>query len=215
MGSMRWRIAQAIEIRWWQNYLRKKSPTDYLHWKQDYWLTFLNQLKISRPTGLRILDAGCGPAGIFTVLSGNKVIALDPLLNQYEEKLPHFSKEAYPWVEFRKNTLEHFTGSEKFDLIFCLNVINHVDRWELAIKNLLDQVEAGGTLVLSTDVHRFQFLKRLFRWLPGDILHPQQHDQEDYLSVLRQPGWNWESPIIFKQERIFSYVVFVGKKQLQ
>ena len=76
--TFRWKIAQAAEIRWWQNYLKNKSTTEYADWKTQYWenlleetgLTFLNESDKENPNkveNLRILDAGCGPAGIFMI----------------------------------------------------------------------------------------------------------------------------------------------------
>ena len=65
--SIRWKIAQFTERLWWKNYLRGKSPEDYLRWKQNYWLNFLQACGIEQNLlhGQNVLDAGCGPAGIF------------------------------------------------------------------------------------------------------------------------------------------------------
>ena len=31
--NLRWKIAQAAEIRWWQNYLGNRSEKEYLAWE--------------------------------------------------------------------------------------------------------------------------------------------------------------------------------------
>ncbi|MEM6726326.1 MAG: class I SAM-dependent methyltransferase [Bacteroidota bacterium] len=82
-GNWRWRLAQAAEIRWWQRYLRKKEPESYLSWKRDYWENFLEKIQCIVPSQAHILDAGCGPAGIFTIFPENQVTAIDPLLYHY------------------------------------------------------------------------------------------------------------------------------------
>lgn len=121
--TFRWKIAQAAEIRWWQRYLKNKPTTDYADWKTDYWQKLLTEMGLSalnieerNPDLLgtegwgntSILDAGCGPAGIFMIFKKQKVDALDPLLDQYEASLPHFKKSLYPNVQFFSQPLESF-----------------------------------------------------------------------------------------------------------
>jgi len=89
--NFRWKIAQAAEIRWWQNYLSGKSETEYLTWKQDYWKKFLEQINVQPSAGEDVLDMGCGPAGVYIGLAEQRVVAVDPLLAQYEISLDYFS----------------------------------------------------------------------------------------------------------------------------
>ena len=91
--NLRWKIAQAAEIRWWQRYLKNKDTGDYATWKKAYWTKLLSEIGLSallnpNTAAQKILDAGCGPAGIFMVLTPqHQLTALDPLLNDYEKKL--------------------------------------------------------------------------------------------------------------------------------
>ncbi|MFT5619638.1 MAG: 2-polyprenyl-3-methyl-5-hydroxy-6-metoxy-1,4-benzoquinol methylase, partial [Arenicella sp.] len=126
--SLKWKLAQFAEIRWWQNYLKSKSATDYKAYKTDYWKKFLNEIEpdFSFKPEDKILDAGCGPAGLFIILNQNETTAVDPLLGKYEENLSHFSKSNYPNVNFVESGLEGFVENEAFDHVFCLNCINHV-----------------------------------------------------------------------------------------
>ena len=89
---MRWKIAQWFEQRWWKSYLADKNPQDYLDWKKSYWKVFIAKLDLEHPNEKAILDAGCGPAGIFIHLEGNQVTATDPLIDGYEKHLDHFNK---------------------------------------------------------------------------------------------------------------------------
>ena len=156
--SLRWKIAQAAEIRWWQNYLKKKPKTDYLVWKKKYWETLLSRLNLTFTEGEKVLDAGCGPAGIFMILEKYQTDAMDPLLNDYEEKLAHFSKKQYPNIRFFSEPLETFSPKEKYDKVFCLNAINHVADSDLCFDKLVDFTEEGGTLIVSIDAHNYSFL---------------------------------------------------------
>lgn len=207
---LRWKIAQAAEIRWWQSYLRKQDPVEYLRWKETYWRDFLAKCAIEMPAAnANCLDAGCGPAGIFTILKTQVVDAIDPLLEQYEAKLTAFRQADYPWVHFHPYPIEQFESPGNYDVIFSLNAINHVSDWTASIKKLMEWTKAGGTLVLSTDVHRFSLLKPIFRALPGDILHPHQHSLAEYIAEIEKYRPKSIRKIRIKREAIFDYWAFV------
>lgn len=216
MSALRWKIAQLFEQLWWKHYLSNKPKHQYLQWKQAYWHQFIQHVKKFIPAlfseeKLQILDAGCGPAGIFTVLPQHHVTAIDPLLNQYKT-LPHFSKSDYPGVQFIETTLEQFVTEEKFDVVFCLNAINHVHNLHLSLKNLCNSLKPGAYLILSVDAHRYNVLKKLFQLVPGDILHPHQYSIEDYLNFIAKENLKVELVKTVKQETIFNYVLVVAKK---
>ena len=217
--NLRWKIAQAAEIRWWQRYLKNKNTANYAVWKSDYWKKLLNDIGLSvldNPTApaQEILDAGCGPAGIFMVLTPqHHLTALDPLLDEYEKKLEHFKKENYPAVKFVSQSLESFnSGGKNFDYVFCLNAINHVNDLELAVDNLVHLTKPGGVLIVSIDAHRSKFLKYIFSALPGDILHPHQFMLDDYRGMFQARGCTELNVVLKKEELIFNYYILVLKK---
>ncbi len=210
--KLRWKIAQAAEIRWWQNYLKKKTKGEYLAWKKDYWTKFLADTGIEIGKDDTILDSGCGPAGIFIIFDENKVDALDPLLEQYEEKLEHFNSSDYPNVNFINAPFEKFEMKQPYDKVFCLNAINHVSDLELCFDVLAASVRRGGTLICSIDAHNYSFFKHIFRALPGDILHPHQYDLEEYQKMLTDRGFTIEKSILADKQFFFDYYVLVAKK---
>ncbi|MEO6151222.1 MAG: hypothetical protein ABIP28_13720, partial [Mucilaginibacter sp.] len=99
--TLRWRVAQLFEARWWKKYLAHKDVTTYLKWKRGYWQNVLERIgkNLNMQPGQHILDAGCGPAGIFIILDEYKVTAVDPLLDTYSATLPHFKPGMYPYVD--------------------------------------------------------------------------------------------------------------------
>ena len=211
--SLRWKIAQAAEIRWWQNYLKKKPKADYLVWKKKYWQTLLDQLNLNFSKKEKVLDAGCGPAGIFMILEAYATDAMDPLLDSYEEKLDHFSKKQYPNIRFFNEPLETFSPEEKYDKVFCLNAINHVADLDLSLDRLVSFAKKGGTLIVSIDAHNYSFFKKIFRLLPGDILHPHQYDLAEYQKMLTDRGCSIEQSILYDKEFFFDYYILVVKKK--
>jgi 2-polyprenyl-3-methyl-5-hydroxy-6-metoxy-1,4-benzoquinol methylase len=207
--SLRWKIAQYAEIKWWQNYLRGRDSVQYLDWKSAYWKKFLSGCNIIPEDNSVCLDAGCGPAGIFTILKSQKTDAFDPLLERYEQKLKIFKRENYHYTNFYTNDLESFETDKKYDYVFCLNAVNHVKDWEKSISKLVQLTKNGGKLIISTDVHRFSLLKYVFRILPGDILHPQQHQSGDYLQFFNSFRPLSVKKLLLKKGNIFNYEVFI------
>lgn len=210
--NARWRLAQSLEIRWWQLYLARRNTADYLRKKRRYWRRVLKEAGISPAPEERVLDAGCGPAGIFLILDKQEVTAVDPLLETYESKLPHFSRQAYPKVHFRNIPLENLETDSPYDIVFCLNAINHVANLPLAFDRLIGALRPGGTLLVSVDVHRHRFLKYLFRLLPGDLLHPHQHGRVDYREMIEKRGCQILNTRLLKPGLIFDYYLFVAQK---
>ena len=205
--SMKWKIAQGLEIKWWRRYLKDKDVGEYLAWKRDYWRGFLRQINIHirEFDNARVLDAGCGPAGIFILLEDADVTAIDPLLDRYNAEIDHFSLEKYPGIVFKNTTLEAFHADEKFNYIFCLNALNHVSDIEKATANLMHHLAPGGQLILSIDCHKYNPLKHLFRLIPGDALHPHQMSLGDYKDLVVKCGGAVKEEVKLKGGRIFDY----------
>ena len=158
-----------------------------------------------------ILDAGCGPAGIFIALNNHKVEAIDPLLDKYEN-LPVFKPANFSWTNFKNIPIELLDDKEKYEVVFCLNAINHVNDINLSCKNLVDSVKPNGFLVMSTDAHRHSFLKKIFQLLPGDMLHPIQLDINEYANFLEKNQMKLVKKILYKRESIFDYYILIAQK---
>lgn len=212
-AGFRWHIAQFFEKYWWQNYLRKKDKYGYLNWKTAYWKAFLQKSGLPVPPDAVILDAGCGPAGIFLLAQGAATDAFDPLLGEYERLLPHFKRSDFPHVRFFEATLEDFSSDRApYDVVFCLNALNHVDDLSRSLNRLAELTRTGGTLAVSIDAHNHGWLKWLFRLIPGDILHPHQYAIEEYAAMLTTRGCTVERVVLHKKEWIFSYYLLLAVK---
>ncbi len=212
--SLKWRLAQKIELQWWKNYLKNKPTNDYLTWKKDYWRNLLQQLP-SLPLGKaqRVLDAGCGPSGMYSVLNQKHIDAIDPLIEAYEKDLSHFNKKDYPQVQFYNDTLEQYTTDTPYDTVFCMNAINHVSDINQSVDKLISLTAKKGFLVLSIDAHNYAFFKHLFRLLPGDVLHPHQYDLTEYQNMLIQRNCRIVQTLRLKQHFFFDYYVLVAERK--
>ncbi len=215
--TLRWKIAQWFELRWWQNYLRGKDKAGYLQWKKNYWQTLLAKIAgdIKIDASQSVIDLGCGPAGIFIALPLNKVTAVDPLLHQYETQTRFFSQADYARVKFVKSTIEDYdAGGTKYDFVFCMNAINHVRDITVGFEKLRSLCMDSGSIIVSIDAHNYSFFKYLFRLVPGDVLHPHQYDLEEYADLLNKEGWHTGTPVLLKREFFFNHYLLIAKKGL-
>ncbi len=213
--TIKWRLAQYLELIWWKQYLQKKSKADYLAWKKDYWNNLLKKLPLTTPfpKTATVLDAGCGPAGMFIALHKSyQVTALDPLLDRYETEVPHFSKQDYPQVNFHALPIELLEGSENYEVVCCMNVINHVVNIQQSMDTLVRVLQKGGLFLLTIDAHNYAFFKHLFRTIPGDMLHPHQYDLKEYERMMTSRGVQLEASILIKEEFFFDHYLLVGRK---
>ena len=215
--TLRWKIAQWFELRWWQNYLRSKDKTQYLQWKINYWQTLLGKISedVKIDASQSVIDMGCGPAGIFIALPVNEITAVDPLLYAYETQTHFFSPADYSNVKFVKSTIEDYDASGlKYDFVFCMNAINHVHDINSGFEKLRTLCVDTGAIIVSIDAHNFSFFKYLFRLVPGDILHPHQYDLKEYADLLNGEGWHTDVPLLLKQEFFFNHYLLIAKKRL-
>jgi len=214
LNGLRWKIAQSFEKRWWRNYLKNKEVSDYLAWKKNYWHNFLTSISpyITLLPNHQVLDAGCGPAGIFMLFPNQPCTAIDPLLSSYET-LPHFSKKNYPNTNFIAAALEDFSSENSFHISFCINAINHVSNLQKSFQQLTNATKPNGHLVISIDAHNHNWLKRIFQLLPGDILHPHQYNIDEYVAMIISTGCTHTKTITVKKDFIFSYYIVIAQKK--
>ncbi len=214
MGSIKWKIAQTLELQWWKNYLAKKNPSAYNSWKSNYWLNFIKNAEpyFELESMQHSLDAGCGPAGINMILP-NEVVAIDPLMDNYRE-LQHFVENKNPRAVYFQDSIETFSPTKKFDLVCCLNVINHVKDIKTSMHHIFEWTKPGGWLLLSIDAHNYAVLKYLFRIIPGDVLHPYQMDLNEYKQLVEDVGYKLKGQELIKVERIFNYYLLIAQKPL-
>lgn len=212
--TLKWSIAQKAELQWWENYLKGKDVQQYHAWKRNYWQGLLDMIADTCPimAGMDVLDAGCGPAGIFMNLPACKVDAIDPLLDNYNTHLPHFKTGDYPYVTFFTTPMEQYVPNKQYDIVFCMNAINHVIDIRHSYQLLAQWVKPGGKLVITIDAHNHAFFKHLFRLVPGDILHPHQYDLTEYAAFITGNGFTILQEDKLKTEFFFNHYMQVAEK---
>ena len=99
-----------------------------------------------------ILDAGSGP-GVFTFELGRRfpnarVLGID-LLEESINACRHIANRIEaPNVEFQLGKIETLEKKDFFDLILCVDILEHVQNDVAVLKSLHDAIAPGGILVL-------------------------------------------------------------------
>ena len=116
---------------------------------------------------VHILDAGAGTTFIdWFLLSINApsihltAVDHDPRnekfhaeINGRYQKIPNNSKFAWPHTRFLLSELEHLPAHEQYDIIFCISVLEHIDRHDQVLSQIHRVLRDGGLLILSFDLN--------------------------------------------------------------
>lgn len=169
VDAKRWTAAQEVERKTWFSFFPHFTDDR----SEEHQQRFNNYQALPMQCG-DVLEIGCGP---FTqsrsILNGrviNSLTLLDPLLAEYLDH-PHCSYRdgkfyGYP-VSLLSIPSEKLPGSMSFDLVICVNVLEHVQDAGLVIKKLLAAIRPGGYLVLGEFCHDDYHPSRAFK-----LAHP-------------------------------------------
>ena len=102
--------------------------------------------------GLRLLDIGCGGGLVAEPLArlGGNVTAIDPAGDTIAAAQAHAAAQGLA-IDYRAARAEVLAAArEKFDVVLCLEVVEHVPDVGAFLKVVAPLVRPGGLLILST-----------------------------------------------------------------
>ena len=101
--------------------------------------------------GLSILDIGCGGGILCEPLKrlGAKVSGIDTSTNAIEIAKKH-AKKSKLQIKYFNCELENFNNIEKFDLILCMEVLEHINNIDIFINDIKKRLKPSGYLIGST-----------------------------------------------------------------
>ncbi|MDD3877798.1 MAG: class I SAM-dependent methyltransferase [Bacteroidales bacterium] len=130
-----------------------------------------------------ILDAGSG-FGQYTYFlqSLNKnwsITGVDVKQEQIDDCNNFFKKAGYSQVKFEYGDLTNYTPAQKFDLILCVDVMEHIEEDVSVFNNYGKILNEGGLLLIST---------------PSDLGGSDVHDEHDssFIDEHVRDGYNVE-----------------------
>lgn len=129
-----------------------------------------------------ILEVGCG-IGNFTksLREYGSLYAIDIDKNYINEvKKQANVKAGFGNIEIGR----YFFGGRKFDVVVCINVLEHIKRDDQALKNLYKLLKNEGFLILLVPAHPF-----LFGEIDKSIGHSRRYIQEKLVRQLETFGF--------------------------
>jgi len=109
--------------------------------------------RIELPPGARVLEAGCGTGGnLYHLGSRGEVSAFEPHPNGIQ-----YARARHPDLAIRTGSLPDFLPfpDASFDLVAALDVLEHIDDDEAALRALLGLVKPGGFVFITVPTHPF------------------------------------------------------------
>lgn len=106
-----------------------------------------------RLDGKSVFDAGVGCGSVTRRLTGvgdvRRGVGFDFSRSALER-----ARERLPWFRLEQRDLSD-PGDERYDVILCFEVLEHVKYPHVILRNLIGQLEKGGVLVLTVPEGRF------------------------------------------------------------
>jgi 2-polyprenyl-3-methyl-5-hydroxy-6-metoxy-1,4-benzoquinol methylase len=113
----------------------------------------------------KILDVGCGKGQTSFWLMRHFPDAQITGIDIDEREVEHCKLIMKQTGEkngtFKGSSIQEFGMDEKFDLIICMDVIEHIKHWKEALLKMIDLLSPGGTLIVHTP-HRGKYQSKRF-----------------------------------------------------
>lgn len=139
--------------------------------RQRYYEGIIHLLPLEAYHQRRIADAGCGPGYFLWLLQralvaeGYQPAALFGL--DYSLAALEVARKLLPQAEFRCLDIDALLLEERFDIVVCMDVLEHLLHPDRALRNLTQLVAPGGILLLTVPNGRYDhFAGHINFWSP-------------------------------------------------
>jgi 2-polyprenyl-3-methyl-5-hydroxy-6-metoxy-1,4-benzoquinol methylase len=180
-----WEDSQKNELHFWQKELsqdnldQRQRNVYYLSKMEGHCSLIKDFVEANDFKYKVIMDLGSGPQGIMHAIDSFVKIAVDPLMDEFRNLGFDIDRDNVMNVNAKAEDIAAKLRKDFFDVVFCLNSIDHHQDPQLVIDNIHQVLRTGGDLILLTDTR-----------LPEqcDAYHKLPLTQEAILSWLQ----NWD-----------------------
>lgn len=130
------------------------------------------------------LEIGCGTGyvlrGIKRVFPNRNYLGSELFLEGL-----NYAKKRLPDVDFFQLDATNLNMPNKFDIIGAFDVLEHIEKDELILKNMYISVKRGGGIILTVPQHQFL-------WSQTDVIacHVRRYSKKDLINKIRNSGFN-------------------------
>jgi SAM-dependent methyltransferase len=140
-----WDDSQAHELAFWRGELAKGNTEQSNRWGWYSLYVFPEFFGAKSFRGLRLLDYGSGPQGVLHYISGASLrVACDPIMGEFRRMGYDVEGDGVKAVDALTDDL--------FDVIFCLNCLDHTGDPLAVLHDLAARLDDGGQLVVCVDL---------------------------------------------------------------
>lgn len=177
-----WKDSQKNELGFWKKELQQENLDQrqrnayYLSLMEGHCSLIRDFVETADLQHKVLMDLGSGPQGILHVLPGLYKVAVDPLMDEFKQLGFDINANDVIVANAKAEEISSKFRKDFFDVIFCLNSIDHHQDPQLVVDNIHQVLKPGGDLILLTDTR-----------LPEqcDAYHKLPLTQKDILSWLK------------------------------
>jgi ubiquinone/menaquinone biosynthesis C-methylase UbiE len=177
-----WPVAQEEELHSWvdtdikekdiiENYLIKAAKLSHI----------TNRIKEDN----RLLDVGAGPISFLSVVgTGREKVAVDTLSDAYKKKFNRDDSVVYVNSESEALNME----DNYFDVVFCLNALDHFKDYYKSIAEMIRVLKMGGILYLEYE-NTTPLMRKMCAMgyeKPLSIFHPHLLDNDEIIAFCKK-----------------------------
>lgn len=141
--------------------------------------------------GDRILEAGCGIGNLTNfLLNGARTVALDidpTYVRRVNQRFGHLENVTAVCADLEDPEVHLKLADEEFDTIICVNVLEHMDRPDVAIEGFSRMLVPGGRALILVPAHAW-----LFSAMDEAIGHRKRYEAAGLRRLLEMAGFEIE-----------------------
>ena len=209
VSRVRWLAAQEQEKK---GIGSGEDMKEWLRVRRHTWASLLDVLKdeVAFSDKTTVLDIGNGPTSIFLALREGEKYAVDPNLERLFELHPFMKEvEEYRDVNFVSKLIEEATFEKQVDLIFMINVLDHVGELKPFADKVDELLAHSGTIVIIVDCYADRVVRNIMSFFDVDLPHPHHFVAEDIAMLFSSYQLKKQDNSI---SRIFQDCTFRGKR---
>jgi hypothetical protein len=179
----RWLLAQHQEGKYVAN---ADNIREWVRVRTYTWAELIERLKkeILFTPSTKTLDIGAGPTSVFLTLKEGKRYAVDPLYKNMFDILPFLKDiEQYKDVRFVPVSLEQATFDTQFDVIFTINMLDHVGNLSSCVTKINELLAPSAFLVVVVDCYGDSMSAKIMRFFDIDLPHPHHFMTQDIIDL--------------------------------
>lgn len=168
---------------------------------------------LTKGKNLKVLDYGCGVGTLSLYLAslGNDVVGVDISSEAINIAKQSAKLNGKNLKKIRFYTLNEGTKkvSNDFDLVLCIEVMEHVHHEKELLGFFVEKLKKGGSLILSVPSNNAPLYKLgLVKQFDAKVGHLRRYTVENLLAVFENSGL--EIKVVIKREGIFRNLLFIS-----